>query len=177
MSEYLPENFLFTDGLEWSDYLEIAAGAEMQKRRYEKDPGEEILAFFRNIRLKLKVVILSDPSCADCAWSVPHIMRLLDEIPKLDTMLFIKAANPELMNVMLTKGKQSTPKIAVLGENSLKILGLWGPRPAKIQQYVEENVGKIPPSEWKPNVFKYYREDGLSDLYSEIRQLFSNIFS
>jgi len=167
----LPGGYPFEDGLSRAEYLETAAAAKLQLRRYDEKPDTEILAFFRGLTLPRKVAILCMPRCNDCAWAVPYITRLIDESPALEARIFPRDHFPELMDSLLTNGKRSVPKVGVF-DSEMKLVGSWGPRPAPIQQYVENSVGRLDPPEWKAEVLRYYREDGLSDLYAELKELF-----
>ncbi len=161
----------FDQGITWEEYLEAAAASELQRRRYLETPDEKILDAFRGISSTRYGVMLCQFGCGDCAFSVPRILRLLDEMPDCEVRLFPKEAHPDLMDKLETNGKRSVPKLALLDEN-MELLATWGPRPAPIQQFVQESVaaGKKPP-EWKPTVLKYYRNEGVRDLYHELVSL------
>lgn len=167
----LPGGYAFEDGLIWPEYLETAAAAKLQQRRYDEEPDEDTLAFFRCLTAPRKVIILCMPRCNDCAWSVPHIVRLIDESPMLEARIFHRDLFPEVMDSLLTNGKRSVPKVGVF-DSGMKLVGSWGPRPQPIQQYVEKIMGRVDPEEWKAEVLRYYHRNGLPDQYAELRELF-----
>ncbi len=164
----------FQQGKTWQEYLENSPTTRsMQQKRYAEDPPEDIQQYFQTLHFTGNALILSESQCGDCAWSVPRIMRLLDEAA-ISTRFFQKALNPDLMEMLPTNGKMSVPKVAFLDDN-MNLIGTWGPRPAKIQKFVEENAGKTDRGIWYPKVLKYYRTEGLSDLYYELRLIFERM--
>ncbi|MDP8206831.1 MAG: thioredoxin family protein [Candidatus Electryonea clarkiae] len=166
----LPSSIL-SQGLTWEEYLENTYAPALQKRRFDQNIEAAVLRHFKNLKLNRKIIILVHPPCGDCAWSVPYIMRLISESSVLDAKIFARDEYPELMDELLTNGKRSIPKVAVLDDDN-NLVGTWGPRPAVIQKYVEKSVGHVDRSEWMPKVMKYYKEDGLKDLHREISELF-----
>ncbi len=157
----------FARGVTWDDYLDHAAGADLQRKRYREPLDPEFSSSLEAKTGKHHAVIMCEFACPDCAWAVPYLVRLLHTLPDCEVRFFPKDVHPRLMDKLETRGKRSVPKLALLDEE-YRLIGTWGPRPAVIQQFVEENVaaGKKPP-EWKPTVLKYYRSEGVADLQRE----------
>ena len=89
--------------------------------------------------------------------------------------MFLRDDFPELMDRLLTKGKRSVPKLGLVDSEGW-VVGQWGPRPAPIQQFVEESVGTIDTVKWKERLFAYYRsEESKVHFYQEIDALFKGL--
>lgn len=160
----------FRSGLNWAGYLEwIPESRAMQSRRYEA-AHREFVHSPKPLAHPHRLVVLSMPRCGDCAWAIPRLMRWAEETEGLEARIFLRNKNEDLMDRLLTGDSRSIPKAALIDEAGA-IVGTWGPRPAPIQQYVEENKNRLEASEWKANVLKLYKEKGVTLLFEEFAAL------
>lgn len=168
---FLDENE-YLRGLTWDEYLQQnPRSRSMQSKRYEDD-GDSDLSPFGKINRPAHMIILSMPDCADCAWAIPRIVRLLDETGVVDCRFFFRREHPGLMERLKTDGKLAVPKLGLL-DSEYRLVGEWGPRPKLIQEYVKHSVGRVERTKWFANVMKYYRQKGYADLDREILDLLS----
>lgn len=173
MAEPLMNDALFQNGDTWQSYLDRGVrGGALQRRRYEELHPEEVRV--QEGLPALRALILLEDGCGDCAFSVPYLVRLLEEQPTVEVRIFFREEHPELQEKMLTKGKRAVPKLALMDQQGA-VVGTWGPRPAEIQAHVERNVGRRPRSEWYPEVLRFYREEGLQALIREVGALLVDV--
>ncbi|MBD3166798.1 hypothetical protein GF324_09380 [bacterium] len=178
MAKPLIDPETFSTGLTFDAFLQAGAAAQkLQQRRFDEEPDEFTLKYFHTLRDEKppRAILLASLRCNDCAWAVPYICRVLEE-GGIRYGIFLKADHPELMDGMTTRGKRSTPKLALVDGEGYSI-SQWGPRPAEIQRYVEQRAGRSDPSEWRPAVFEYYRERGVPELRRELRETFERATS
>jgi 5'-3' exonuclease len=67
----------------------------------------------------------------------------MDEVSdKIEMKIVFRDENKELINLFLTNGAKSIPKVIILDKNTLYVEGNWGPRPKGaielIQNYKEK---------------------------------------
>lgn len=173
MSALLETGRFERDGMAWSDYLEeVPWTRASQEKRYIQTPEGELQAFGNIETSARRAVILAGPKCGDCAWAVPRMMRLLDEVPGLEPRVFFRDEHPDLQDALLTNGKRSIPKLALLNDSN-EVIAEWGPRPASIQAYVEKSLNVLDRAEWTAEVRRFYREEGDAELSRELLSLFA----
>jgi hypothetical protein len=79
-------------------------------------------------------LVLAESWCGDCAQNLPVISKIADiSGGRIQLKIFIREEHPELMNAYLTNGAMSIPKLICLRADSLKVMGVWGPRPKPAQ--------------------------------------------
>ncbi|MEM1217327.1 MAG: thioredoxin family protein [Bacteroidota bacterium] len=86
---------------------------------------------------------LTEGWCGDAAQIVPVVEKIAAENELVEHRIILRDEHPEVMDMFLTNGGRSIPKIIFLDANSLEVLGDWGPRPSEIQARVMEAVGQL----------------------------------
>jgi len=96
----------------------------------------EVLETLRNSK-PVTWLVLTEGWCGDAASSVPVIAAIAAQFPdKIKLRFFFRDENPELMDVHLTNGGRSIPKLIMLDE-SLHFITSWGPRPQVLQDQMD----------------------------------------
>lgn len=163
----------FQTGMTWQAYLEeIPESRAMQQRRFEV-AADEFVSAPEPLKRPHRLVVLSMPRCGDSAWALPRLMRWAEETENLEARIFFRNENEDLMDRLQTRGARAIPKAALVDAEGY-IVGSWGPRPAPIQAYVEESKGVLDVSEWKTNVLKRYKTEGVPLLFQELAALTGN---
>src|SRR5690606_10978713 len=101
-------------------------------RRLDKTtviPRTDIEAF-RGCAEKQTWLVLLESWCGDAAQAIPVLNKIAQEVPAIDLKILLRDENPELMNLFLTDGSRSIPKLIVLDE-AYGVVGSWGPRSKK----------------------------------------------
>lgn len=119
----------------------------------------------QNIENKVKLLkedflwlVIVESWCGDAA----HVLPVLNKLAELNTHIELKVVlrdeNPELMNVFLTDGTRSIPKLIVIDKKSGNVLYTYGPRPSEATAYVNRfkaKYGKLTP-EFKEDLQHWY---------------------
>lgn len=170
---FIMNDVIYDEGLKWEEYLEkIPTMRSTMKKRYEASRRYEKVDYGDG--RKIKAILLSDKKCGDCAWAVPILFGILE---KVEMRAFFREEYPELQELFLTNGKRYVPKLVIVDEN-YSIVGEWGPRPSKMQKYVEKSIGILEKEVWKKTLFAYYRTKGSAgDLIVEIKEMLDRINS
>jgi len=91
--------------------------------------SEENIQRLLTLKSKYTWLVLSEGWCGDAAQILPILNKLAMITPNIDLKIVFRDENEALMNMFLTNGGKSIPKLIVLDEVSKNTLGSWGPRP------------------------------------------------
>lgn len=126
------------------------------------------------IKEKYTLLILSEGWCGDAAQALPVLNIMTEANDKLDLKIISRDENIDLMNLFLTNGGQAIPKVLVVKQSDLSVIGDWGPRPGVAQKmildYKKEN-GVID-EQIKIDLQKWYLKDKGISTQKEIIALF-----
>lgn len=88
---------------------------------------EKAMRSFKNIDKKQTWLVIMESWCADGAQTIPVLNKICEVVPGLDLRIVMRDENPELMDLFLTDGTRSIPKLIIL-DNELNVAHTWGPR-------------------------------------------------
>jgi hypothetical protein len=122
-----------------ADLLHYSELNEVRMKRLEKtlklDP--EVEKTLQNLKSNQTWLVISEGWCGDAAQILP-IIKLMSEASKnIDLKLVFRDENEELINLFLTNGAKSIPKLLVLDE-SFNLINHWGPRPEGAKNLIIE---------------------------------------
>jgi hypothetical protein len=122
-----------------ADLLHYSELNEVRMKRLEKtlklDP--EVEKTLQNLKSNQTWLVISEGWCGDAAQILP-IIKLMSEASKnIDLKLVFRDENEELINLFLTNGSKSIPKLLVLDE-SFNLINHWGPRPEGAKNLIIE---------------------------------------
>lgn len=126
-------------GNEQSEALTHYTGLnEVRMNRLEKTISitEENSQKLKNLKRNYIWLVISEGWCGDSAQLVPVIYKMAALSPNIDFKMVFRDENDELMNLFLTNGTKSIPKLIILDKNTLDILGDFGPRPQGAKQLI-----------------------------------------
>ena len=97
-------------------------------------------------------IVITESWCGDSAQNLPIIARLASLSDMIDIKIVLRDSNPDFMDLYLTNGGRSIPKLIVFDENDNELFR-WGPRPAEAQ-----------------NLFTKLKNEGMekSEIYKEL---------
>jgi hypothetical protein len=151
-----------------SDLLHYSELNEIRMNRLEKTLklDIEVEKTLQNIKSKQTWLVISEGWCGDAAQILP-IIKLMSEASKnIDLKLVFRDENEELINLFLTNGAKSIPKLLILDENA-NLINHWGPRPEGAKNIIIEYKAKngIVDEPAKIALQKWYLDDkGISTM-------------
>lgn len=100
-------------------------------------PGPETTKVLDGIREPQLWMVLTEPWCGDSAQSLPVIAALAERDPDIELRIVLRDANLEIMDLFLTDGKRSIPRLVIFAAGG-EVIGGWGPRPRAAQAAFDE---------------------------------------
>jgi len=77
-------------------------------------------------------MVLTEPWCGDSAQCLPYVAALVRRCPAVDLRILTRDDNLDIMDLYLTGGSRSIPRLVVFDADGNELAG-WGPRPAAAQ--------------------------------------------
>jgi hypothetical protein len=99
--------------------------------------SEDLKKEISSIQEPMTWVLLSEAWCGDAAQIVPVLWKIASESDQIDLKIILRDEHVDTMNHYLTNGARSIPKLICLDQENREIF-VWGPRPAAIQQVVND---------------------------------------
>ena len=91
-------------------------------------------------------LVISEGWCGDAAQLLPIFNKIDAVSDKIEMKIVFRDENEELINLFLTNGAKSIPKVIILDKKTLNVEGNWGPRPKgaiELIQNYKEKFGAI----------------------------------
>lgn len=86
---------------------------------------------------------LTEGWCGDAAQVLPVINKMAEFSDNITLKIILRDQHLDVMDAFLTNGARSIPKIIVLEQATLKVLGAWGPRPSDAEKIVVATKEKL----------------------------------
>lgn len=122
--------------------------------------SEETLQEFQKISEPKTWLVLTEGWCGDAAQSLPVLNKIAKSTDKIDLKVILRDENLPLMDLFLTNGGRSIPKLIVLDKEN-NVIDSWGPRPTiaskMVADYKEKN-GALDP-QFKQDLQLWYNKD------------------
>lgn len=120
-----------------------------------------------------KWLIITEPWCGDAAQSLPIAQNLANELG-IECRYLLRDHYLSIMDLFLTQGSRSIPKIIGYDTESKKIAFTWGPRPAPLQEFVIHAKENQTANDWHKQVQKWYNQDQGKTTVSELLNCLSS---
>ena len=122
-------------------------------------------------------LVISEGWCGDAAQILPVIYKMAELSERIDLKIVFRDENEDLMNLFLTNGTKSIPKLIILDKITLEVLGDFGPRPIGAKQLILDYKAKygIVDETAKTNLQLWYLHDKGMGTQNEIIQLLQNL--
>ena len=138
---------------------------------------EDLQTALQTVQQKWIWFILTEAWCGDAAQNIPVIQKMAEQNDHITIRLILRDEHPDIINAYLTNGGKAIPKLVCLQAESLKEIGLWGPRPAPAQNMVMEykdKEDKEPYSEFVKKLQLWYAKDKTQTIQEEFLRLVEN---
>ena len=137
---------------------------------------EEITTALKKLNRKLNWIVISEGWCGDAAQNVPVLAKIAEASEgKIKLEFVLRDQNLELMDLYLTNGGRSIPKLICFDADTQEELGTWGPRPAEAQElFMRLKSEGIPKNEFMTTVHNWYTADKTQSMQMELAGLIND---
>jgi hypothetical protein len=126
---------------------------------------DAIISKLETIKAPYIWLVIAEGWCGDAAQLLPIFHKMSEISDQIDLKIVFRDDNEGLMNLFLTNGNKSIPKLIILDKNSLEIIADWGPRPIGAIELVlnyKEKYGVIDDTIKSDLQMWYLHDKGLS---------------
>lgn len=135
--------------------------------------SDAIASKIKSINAPQNWIMITESWCGDAANSVPIISKIAALNSNINLMIVLRDTNLELMDLFLTNGGRSIPKV-IMTDSELNVKATWGPRPAEAQSLYDgwrNDADKVPYKEFQVTMQKWYNTDKGQSVQKEILDL------
>ncbi len=137
-----------TGNTQSEDLLHYSQLNETRMKRLEKTIAitEENKQKLQHLSKNYIWLVISEGWCGDAAQLLPIFNKMADLSENIDLKIVFRDENEALMNLFLTNGGKSIPKLIILDKQTLNVIADWGPRPSgatKLMRDYKEKFGVI----------------------------------
>lgn len=154
-------------------YFEYRKLNFQRSSRVEKTflPAPETKDTFESISFGQTWFVITENWCGDSAQSLPVIAGLANLSEKIDLKIVLRDSNLEFMNLYLTNGNKSIPKLVVFDKQGSELFQ-WGPRPKVAQDLFNKlkNEG-MQKAEINKELHLWYAKNRGKEVEKEIKKL------
>ena len=122
--------------------------------------SKDTIQEFKKVKQPQTWLVLTEGWCGDAAQNLPILNKIASGTANIDFKIVLRDENLDLMDLFLTNGGRSIPKLVALDKDN-NVLYLWGPRPAidtkMVVAYKEKN-GALDP-QFKQDLQVWYNKD------------------
>ena len=138
-------------------------------------PSEELIRIIEEIEKPQVWMVITESWCGDSAQNIPVFVKAASLNSKIALRIIYRDQNPEIMDLYLTNGSRSIPKLAVFDENNQELFQ-WGPRPKGAQKLFNrlKNEG-IPKSEINKELQLWYGKNRGKEVEKELVELLNAV--
>ncbi len=143
--------------------------------RIEKiyDVSDELKSEIQNIKDKQIWMVITEAWCGDSAQNLPYIAKMASLNFNIELKIILRDSNLDVMDLYLTNGARSIPKLVALDENGNELF-TWGPRPKAAQDLMKQwkDEGIVKPELYEKLHLWYGRNRG-REIESEFLKIIS----
>ena len=134
---------------------------------------QELALTIGGIKRKMTWLVITEGWCGDAAQQVPFFQKMTEYNDNIELKLILRDENPDIMDMFLTNGSKSIPKVIFIDEETNEVLADWGPRPKKIQDQflAKKNDPDYDQSKLKEEIHLFYARDKGRALQEEIFEI------
>ena len=100
---------------------------------------EESIAWdLKQLKKEYIWLVISEGWCGDAAQLLPIINKMAEVSNTIDLKIVLRDDNQDLMDLILTNGSQSIPKLIILDAKTNEVVADWGPRPEPARKLIAD---------------------------------------
>lgn len=122
---------------------------------------DEVKTFLENLDKDYTWLVISESWCGDAAQILPIINKMAEVSNKIDLRIVLRDDNDDLMNLFLTNGTRSIPKLIFIDKKTNEVINDFGPRPQEAKQLILDYKAEhgVVDETAKINLQKWYLND------------------
>lgn len=127
----------------------------------------------KSIDLKVTWLVITESWCGDAAHVMPVINKVAELNKNINFKVVLRDENDALMNMFLTNGSKSIPKLVMLDDATNDVVSTYGPRPivaTKLVNDYKKEHGALTP-EFKQDLQVWYNKDKGQSTLEDLTQL------
>jgi hypothetical protein len=120
------------------DYINYTKLNESRMHRLDKtiEVTHQAKSILENLPKEHTWLVIAESWCGDAAQILPVINKMADVTSKIDLRIVLRDENEDLMNLFLTNGTKSIPKLIIIDKESGVVVADFGPRPEPAKQLI-----------------------------------------
>jgi len=120
------------------DYINYTKLNESRMHRLDKTLQlvDEVKLYLENLSKEYVWLVLAETWCGDAAQVLPVINKMAQASDKIELRVLLRDDNEPVMNLFLTNGTKSIPKLIILDKVSGEVIADFGPRPVGAKQLI-----------------------------------------
>jgi hypothetical protein len=120
------------------DYINYTKLNESRMHRLDKTLQviDEVKTYLENLKKEYIWLVLAETWCGDAAQVLPVINKMAQVSDKIELRILLRDDNEAVMNLFLTNGTKSIPKLIILDKESGEVVTDFGPRPIEAKQLI-----------------------------------------
>ena len=122
--------------------------------------NQETANILQEIKEPQTWLLITEGWCGDAAQNIPVIHKMAELNKNIDLKIVLRDNNLELMDLFLTNGGRSIPKLIAL-DNENNVIDTWGPRPTVATKMVADYKTKngVIDAQFKQDLQVWYNKD------------------
>jgi hypothetical protein len=160
------------------EYIDFSKLNESRMNRLDKTIVilPEVKNQLQNLSKNYIWLVLSETWCGDAAQQLPIFNKMAEVSNKIELKIVFRDQNEDLMNMFLTNGGKSIPKIIILDAQTHEVINHYGPRPQGAAQLVIDYKAKhgVIDETIKENLQLWYLHDKGESTQKAIMELMKN---
>ena len=174
LSRLVEENA--TTGTNQSEALiNYTALNDRRMKRWDKTVkiSDEDINAIKNATVNQTWIVLTESWCGDAAHVIPVINKVAELNTGINLQLVMRDENEQLMDLFLTNGGKSIPKLIQFDNTSKTVLNSYGPRPTEATKLVNDFKKKhgTLTAEFKEDLQRWYNKDKGQNVITDLIEL------
>jgi hypothetical protein len=135
---------------------------------------DDVKTIIQKLSKEYTWLVISESWCGDAAQILPIINKMAEASDKIDIRIVLRDDHDDLMNLFLTNGTKSIPKLIIIDKESNEVISDFGPRPKAAKQLIIDYKATygIVDETAKIELQKWYLQDKGISTQKEIMELF-----
>lgn len=127
----------------------------------------------KNATVNQTWIVLTESWCGDAAHVIPVINKVAELNTGINLQLVMRDENEQLMDLFLTNGGKSIPKLIQFDNTSKTVLNSYGPRPTEATKLVNDFKKKhgTLTAEFKEDLQRWYNKDKGQNVIKDLIEL------